>query len=962
MITSRLSTLLVRDGIVPVKRMELAFQRQVIYGGGLDTVLLEMGALHEERLWHYLSLATGLPTAELDMLEYIDPRGAQVCPREIAETYQVAPLGLFGEALRLLVTDPVDLGRLEDLATALGVPIQPFVVPEFRFHLVVERLFGVPVAPRFAALSRQRAQRAKKEAGEAKVQVDLGAAHPARRTQPFGGAGEENRRTGDTWPGGSRPRLPGLPPESRKPVARMGSAPPVTSVRSLGQPPPPPVDVMPVPAPPPSSSSTLPPTQPLPRATTPPPVATAPARAGTPPPTAPSGPPPSGADGFLASLTRASGNTKATLTGLGLAGRPRELAAVAPPANDGAGRDTQPFQVVPEEGVAAGEVESPEDAAAREARGLGLALEQGPEVSTEERARVLAAEAAPPTTSGPLYPEDERTDHEEQEDVMHASTDAVELRALEREMSEAGAMDDVAPEEATPVPVASERTDPVPAPWRGAVALDPEPLGAKAASDLLVKATDRDAVFHALLRAARGVGSGAALFVVLGDAATGKLALDERGVDAAAVAAMRIPIADVPVFAQALTTRTLAIGLVDGPAADALGVLGVRVGVATAALPVILRDRVVAIVLAHRGDRAMTLAAAAPLAALGTEGSLALARLIVRAKEIVRARLAEPVEAASEARSAPITLAPGDAAAAAARADEPPKPVVDERPTGDLMDAALAGDAAAEAMLRARPGEVTRELTARFPGPLHDDRFQGLVRPLTASEHGPLLALAARLGASITAPVLLTKMAGGDGDGRYYATLLAGEVRSPELLTALVERVFDPDKSIRAVALEALLYYPARDVDRALVPVRQALKDDPPRVRAAAYALEKLRDVSSIPGLISALEVGGATAEECRRALIELTKHDFGTKSRKWHSWWEEHRGKPRIEWMLEGLAHAEDRIRLSASEELRRLTGEHFGYVFDMPRREREEAQERWQTWWRQTGRRRFLGPTKRS
>ena len=38
---SRLSSLLVRDGLVGVKRMEKAFQRQVIYGGSLDTILLE---------------------------------------------------------------------------------------------------------------------------------------------------------------------------------------------------------------------------------------------------------------------------------------------------------------------------------------------------------------------------------------------------------------------------------------------------------------------------------------------------------------------------------------------------------------------------------------------------------------------------------------------------------------------------------------------------------------------------------------------------------------------------------------------------------------------------------------------------------------------------------------------------------------------------------------------------------
>ena len=43
--------------------MEKAFQRQVIYGGSLDTILLEMSLVPEERLTQYLALASGLPPA-----------------------------------------------------------------------------------------------------------------------------------------------------------------------------------------------------------------------------------------------------------------------------------------------------------------------------------------------------------------------------------------------------------------------------------------------------------------------------------------------------------------------------------------------------------------------------------------------------------------------------------------------------------------------------------------------------------------------------------------------------------------------------------------------------------------------------------------------------------------------------------------------------------------------------------
>ena len=62
---------------------------------------------------------------------------------------------------------------------------------------------------------------------------------------------------------------------------------------------------------------------------------------------------------------------------------------------------------------------------------------------------------------------------------------------------------------------------------------------------------------------------------------------------------------------------------------------------------------------------------------------------------------------------------------------------------------------------------------------------------------------------------------------------------------------------------------------------------------------------------------------------------------------------------MLEGLAHKAPEVRLSASEELKRLTSEYFGYHFDLPKREREEARRKWIAWWEQVGRKRFAQQT---
>ena len=66
----------------------------------------------------------------------------------------------------------------------------------------------------------------------------------------------------------------------------------------------------------------------------------------------------------------------------------------------------------------------------------------------------------------------------------------------------------------------------------------------------------------------------------------------------------------------------------------------------------------------------------------------------------------------------------------------------------------------------------------------------------------------------------------------------------------------------------------------------------------------------------------------------------------------------PVVEWLLEGLGHAEPEVRMSASAELRSMSSESFGYHFDLPKREREEARRKWVDWWRTHGIKNLPGP----
>ncbi|HXU00060.1 MAG TPA: hypothetical protein VN903_03665 [Polyangia bacterium] len=151
--------------------------------------------------------------------------------------------------------------------------------------------------------------------------------------------------------------------------------------------------------------------------------------------------------------------------------------------------------------------------------------------------------------------------------------------------------------------------------------------------------------------------------------------------------------------------------------------------------------------------------------------------------------------------------------------------------------------------------------------------------------------------------------------------------------------------------------------EAAALPTAATIVAPAPPEAAASPALPErpatASDAAKKPTAVSKAEVAkligrlySNEAEKARDELMSITKQDFGTKARRWEAWWEKHKDDDRVDWLFEGLAHKEPRIRASSEEELRKLTGEYFGYHYDLPRREREQARARWQKWWSESGR----------
>jgi hypothetical protein len=185
-------------------------------------------------------------------------------------------------------------------------------------------------------------------------------------------------------------------------------------------------------------------------------------------------------------------------------------------------------------------------------------------------------------------------------------------------------------------------------------------------------------------------------------------------------------------------------------------------------------------------------------------------------------------------------------------------------------------------------------------------------------------------------PVALPSLESMPDDKEEQLCLVAEDAESPARLPALrVLRLRLDRPRVRALA------------DK----LRDELKGPAERAVPAAGALGELRDPLSVPALIEVLDGPPSLVRTAARALVEIAKQDFGQSRKKWLVWWETKKGNDRVDWLLEGLSHKAPEIRFSASEELRLITGEYFGYHFDLPKREREEAKERWQQWWYQSG-----------
>jgi len=278
-----------------------------------------------------------------------------------------------------------------------------------------------------------------------------------------------------------------------------------------------------------------------------------------------------------------------------------------------------------------------------------------------------------------------------------------------------------------------------------------------------------------------------------------------------------------------------------------------------------------------------------------------------------------------------------------------------------LVERVLSGgdDGVAEGELLRQGASAMPAIIARFPGPLVRSRTE-LVEPLPRpSECGPLLRLIARQ-RKVALAYVLEEVASPDVSRRFWGTFLLVELPYAEGARLLVPRLFDPDPKVRLVARAAARAMVEVAHEALFAEIGRIVRETTTSRTARLGLLEALGDMREAKAV--ALLIGHLSDEDpevstvARRSLIAITRQDFATETRKWLAWWGQNSSRHRIEWLIDALSDETPGIRRAAGEELKALTQETFGYYDDLPKRERERAQQRFRDWWASEGRARFV------
>jgi hypothetical protein len=151
----KLGELLIKKNLLTQAQIEEALQAQVIFGGKLGTVLIEMGLITEDTLAEILAQLLSIPCAKPGQLQDIPENVVKIISAELAEKHKVMPVSVSGKKLTLAMAEPHKLQAIDEISFRTGYIIRPILALEVRLVFALENYYDIKRTMRYIAPPKQ---------------------------------------------------------------------------------------------------------------------------------------------------------------------------------------------------------------------------------------------------------------------------------------------------------------------------------------------------------------------------------------------------------------------------------------------------------------------------------------------------------------------------------------------------------------------------------------------------------------------------------------------------------------------------------------------------------------------------------------------------------------------------------------------------------------------------------------
>jgi type IV pilus assembly protein PilB len=134
----RIGDQLVHEQLITREQLQKALDEARSSGNRVGFCLVKLGFLGEADLVRALARQHRVPAVDLERVK-LDPRILKLIPSDIAVKHLVLPLRRVGRTLTVAMSNPTDLGVIDDLKFITRLDIEPVIAGDFTLRKIIEK-------------------------------------------------------------------------------------------------------------------------------------------------------------------------------------------------------------------------------------------------------------------------------------------------------------------------------------------------------------------------------------------------------------------------------------------------------------------------------------------------------------------------------------------------------------------------------------------------------------------------------------------------------------------------------------------------------------------------------------------------------------------------------------------------------------------------------------------------------